>query len=46
METTTVTKKETIQEKRERLKLLSMQAAEMREQMLHDCKTDAEIQAI
>jgi len=40
------TKKETIQEKRERLKLLSNRAQEIREDMLHNCKNDTEIQAV
>lgn len=35
-----------IQEKRERLKTLSLQAAEIREQLLHNAKNDAEIHAI
>jgi hypothetical protein len=40
------TKKQTIQEKREHLKNLSNKAQAIREQLLHDCKNDAEIQAV
>lgn len=36
----------TIQEKREKLQNLSKKAGEIHEQLLHDCKTDAEIQAV
>lgn len=35
-----------IQEKRERLKNISNQAAEIREKMLHACKNDTEIQEV
>ena len=38
--------KETIQQKRERLKALSNQAQEIREKMLHACKNDVEIQEV
>lgn len=40
------TKKESIQEKRERLKNLSNKAQEIREELLHACKSDIEIQAV